>query len=57
VQIANPGTAYGAASSVLVFLVFLYLSSLALIVGAMSAAVIVRESRLRNGACQGIGDV
>jgi membrane protein len=49
-QIANPGTAYGAASSVLVFLVFLYLSSLALIVGAMSAAVNVRESRLRGGA-------
>ncbi len=44
-QVANPGTAYGAASSVLVFLVFLYLSSLGLIVGAMVAAVIVRRSR------------
>ncbi len=46
-HIANPGTAYGAASSVLVFLVFLYLSSLVLIIGAMSSAVIVRESRER----------
>ena len=46
-HIANPGTAYGAASSVLVFLVFLYLSSLGLIIGAMSSAVIVRESRER----------
>ena len=44
-QVANPGTAYGAASSVLVFLVFLYLSSMSLIIGAMSAAVIVRRSR------------
>lgn len=44
-QIANPGTAYGAASSVLVFLVFLYVSSLGLIVGAMIAAVSVRRSR------------
>lgn len=44
-QVANPGTAYGAASSVLVFLVFLYVSSLGLIVGAMIAAVTVRESR------------
>jgi membrane protein len=44
-QIANPATAYGAASSVLVFLVFLYLTSMGLIVGAMSAAVIVRQAR------------
>lgn len=44
-HVANPGTAYGAASSVLVFLVFLYLSSMSLIIGAMSAAVIVRRSR------------
>ncbi|MGH2616348.1 MAG: YihY/virulence factor BrkB family protein [Thermomicrobiales bacterium] len=44
-QIANPGTAYGAASSVLVFLVFLYLTSLGLIIGAMCAAVIVRGAR------------
>lgn len=44
-SVANPGSAYGAASSVLVFFVFLYLSSMGLIVGAMSAAVIVRESR------------
>jgi membrane protein len=49
-QIANPGTAYGAASSVLVFLVFLYLSSMGLIIGAMSAAVIVRQSRARGRA-------
>jgi membrane protein len=47
-QVANPGTAYGAASSVLVFLVFLYLTSMGLIVGAMSAAVIVRASRARD---------
>ncbi len=47
-QVANPGTAYGAASSVLVFLVFLYLTSMGLIVGAMSAAVIVRGSRSRG---------
>jgi membrane protein len=45
-QIANPGTAYGAASSVLVFLVFLFLTSLGLIVGAMTAAVMVRQARL-----------
>jgi membrane protein len=45
--LAPPSTAYGAASSVLVFLVFLYLSSLSLIVGSISAAVIVRRSRLR----------
>ncbi len=47
-QVANPGTAYGAASSVLVFLVFLYLASMGLIVGAMTAAVIVRASRARD---------
>lgn len=47
-QVANPGTAYGAASSVLVFLVFLYLTSLGLIVGAMTAAIIVRGSRERG---------
>ncbi|MBA3449897.1 MAG: hypothetical protein H0T18_01650, partial [Chloroflexia bacterium] len=47
-QVADPGTAYGAASSVLVFLVFLYLTSMGLIVGAMSAAVIVRRSRHRG---------
>ncbi len=47
-QVANPGTAYGAASSVLVFLVFLYLTSMGLIVGAMVAAVIVRASRARG---------
>lgn len=47
-QVANPGTAYGAASSVLVFLVFLYLTSMGLIVGAMTAAVIVRASRGRD---------
>ncbi len=47
-QVANPGTAYGAASSVLVFLVFLYLTSMGLIVGAMTAAVIVRASRARD---------
>lgn len=46
-RIAPPSTAYGAASSVLVFLVFLYLSSMALIVGAMTSAVIVRQSRQR----------
>jgi membrane protein len=48
-QVANPGTAYGAASSVLVFLVFLYLSSMGLIVGALSAAVVVRASREAGG--------
>ena len=47
-QLANPGTAYGAASSILVFLVFLYLTSMGLIIGAMSAAVIVRGSRRRG---------
>jgi uncharacterized BrkB/YihY/UPF0761 family membrane protein len=49
-QVANPGTAYGAASSVLVFLVFLYVSSMGLIVGAMCAAVIVRQSREQQQA-------
>lgn len=44
-RIAPPSTAYGAASSVLIFLVFLYLSSMALIVGSLSSAVIVRRSR------------
>ena len=44
-HVANPGTAYGAASSVLVFLVFLYLSSMALIIGAMVAAVFFRQAR------------
>ena len=44
-QFANPGTAYGAASSVLVFLVFLYVSAIVLIIGGMIAAVIAREMR------------
>jgi membrane protein len=44
-QFANPGTAYGAASSVLVFLVFLYVSAIVLILGGMIAAVIAREIR------------
>lgn len=44
-QFANPGTAYGAASSVLVFLVFLYVSAVVLILGGMIAAVIAREIR------------
>lgn len=47
-SVANPGTAYGAASSVLVFLVFLYLTSMGLILGAMVAAVIVRRCRERG---------
>ena len=46
--VANPGTAYGAASSVLVFLIFLYLTSMGLILGAMVAAVIVRRCRERG---------
>jgi membrane protein len=46
-RVAPPSTAYGAASSVLVFLVFLYLSSMALIVGSMTSAVIVRNARQR----------
>ena len=49
-QVANPGTAYGAASSILVFLIFLYLSSMGLIIGAMTAAVIVRRCRERERA-------
>ena len=44
-SVANPGTAYGAASSLLVFLIFLYLTSMGLILGAMVAAVIVRRCR------------
>jgi membrane protein len=47
-SVANPGTAYGAASSLLVFLVFLYLTSMGLILGAMVAAVIVRRCRERE---------
>ena len=47
-QVANPGTAYGAASSVLVFLIFLYLTSMGLIIGAMVAAIVVRKSRERG---------
>jgi len=54
-QVANPGTAYGAASSVLVFLVFLYLTSMGLIVGAMVAAVTVRASRARGRLPQSAG--
>lgn len=49
-QIANPGTAYGVASSALVFLVFLFLTSMGLILGAMTAAVIVRRCRERARA-------
>ena len=49
-QLANPGTAYGAASSVLVFLIFLYLTSMGLIIGAMVAAVTVRRCRERGRA-------
>ena len=49
-QIANPGTAYGAASSLLVFLVFLYISSMGLILGALVAAVTVRQSLQRRDA-------
>ena len=41
---ANPGSAYGAASSLLVFLVFLYLASIGLIIGAMVTAVMVRNT-------------
>src|SRR5918998_6113102 len=47
-SVANPGTAYGAASSLFVFLVFLYLTSMGLILGAMVAAVIVRRCRERG---------
>jgi membrane protein len=53
-QVANPGTAYGAASSVLIFLVFLYITSMGLIVGAMCAAVIVRGSRERGRLLQSV---
>ncbi|MFN8593147.1 MAG: YihY/virulence factor BrkB family protein [Thermomicrobiales bacterium] len=49
-QIAPPSTAYGAASSVLIFLVFLYLSSMALIIGSFSSAVIVRRARQSEAA-------
>lgn len=41
--IAQPGTAYGAASSALVLLVFLYLSAIVLIVGGLIAAVMSRN--------------
>lgn len=51
---ANPGSAYGAASSLLVFLVFLYLSSIGLILGAMVTAVIVRNSVRREASARGI---
>jgi membrane protein len=44
-QLAPPGTAYGAASGLLVFLVFLYVSAMVLIVGGMIAAVLAREMR------------
>jgi membrane protein len=44
-EVARPGTAYGAASGVLVFLVYLYVNALVLIVGGMIAAVIAREVR------------
>ena len=47
-QLANPGTAYGAASSLLVFLIFLYLTSMGLIIGAMVAAVNVRRGHERG---------
>ena len=50
---ANPGSAYGAASSLLVFLVFLYLASIGLILGAMVTAVIVRNSVSRQALAQG----
>jgi membrane protein len=49
-QLVNPGTAYGAASSVLVFLIFLYLTSMGLIIGAMVAAVTVRRCREQGRA-------
>jgi membrane protein len=42
--VTQPGSAYGAASSALVFLVFLFFSSMALIIGAMGAAVTVRHA-------------
>lgn len=50
---ANPGSAYGAASSLLVFLVFLYLASIGLILGAMVTAVIVRNNVGREALAQG----
>lgn len=50
---ANPGSAYGAASSLLVFLVFLYLCSIGLILGAMVTAVMVRNSQQREAWQQG----
>lgn len=49
----NPGSAYGAASSLLVFLVFLYLASIGLILGAMVTAVIVRNSVGREALARG----
>jgi len=39
-QVTNPGTAYGIAGSVLVFLWFLYLNSLVIVLGAVLNAVI-----------------
>ncbi len=50
---ANPGSAYGAASSLLVFLVFLYLASIGLILGAMVTAVIVRNAVGREAPGEG----
>ena len=44
-DLANPGTAYGAASGLLVFLVYLYVNAIVIIVGGMIAAVIAREVR------------
>ncbi|MFN8663815.1 MAG: YhjD/YihY/BrkB family envelope integrity protein, partial [Thermomicrobiales bacterium] len=49
---ANPGSAYGAASSLLVFLVFLYLASIGLIIGAMVTAVMVRNTISRQVLAQ-----
>lgn len=42
-RVSNPGSAYGAASSVLLLLVFFYLMSLVLIGGAMVSAVLGRR--------------
>lgn len=42
-NVSNPGSAYGAASSVLLLLVFFYLTSLVLIGGAMASAVLGRR--------------
>jgi membrane protein len=53
IRFAQPGSAYGAASSVLIFLVFLYLSSMALIIGAMTAAVLVRRANAAAIAAAG----